>query len=311
LQNIASHSVGSPPPINQNSIPTVTIVICTRNRVDDLRKCLEAIARLDPKPDEVLIVDNTKGDKAVEALALEFSVRYSIEPVSGLSRARNRGIAESKSEIVAYLDDDAMPAENWLEFLLLPFADREVAVVTGGTIEPGTSQGNRDTEPTRFLSNKDQHWFEIAAFGGLGIGTNMALRRSACLDSEIFDKRLGRGAPLQGMEEHYAYVHLLSLSYRAAHVPSAIVVHPFVQRNSLQEDVSHAIAYWLLLFLESPGHRLELLNFFWRRFRHKPLDWPRNSPPLGMIVTSGWMVRIKAGLKGVGLYFRARKMISK
>ena len=311
MQIRASHSVGSPPPINKNLIPTVTVVICTRNRVDDLRNCLAAIARLDPKPDEVLVVDNSAGDKAAEALALEFSARYSIEPVPGLSWARNRGIAESNSEIAAFIDDDAVPDEDWLGLLLLPFADPQVAVVTGETIEPGANRGDGGTKPTLFLSNKDEHWFEIAAFGGLGIGTNMALRSAACPGLDIFDKRLGRGAPLQGMEEHYAYVRLLSLNYRAAHVPSAIVVHSFVQRSSIQEDVSHAIAYWLLLFFESPGHRLELMSFLWRRFRHKPLSWPRNSPPLGLIVTSGWTVRIKAGLRGVGLYFRARKMISK
>ena len=291
--------------------PTVTVVICTRHRADVLRSCLEAISRLDPQPDEVLIVDNTAGDNAAESLALEFSANYTIEPIPGLSRARNRGIAESESEIVAYLDDDAVPDEHWLGVLLAPFADPQVAVVTGETILPGSSPGDSNAEPTRFLTNKDRHWFEIAAFGGLGIGTNMALRRVACLDRGIFDERLGRGAPLHGMEEHYASVRLLSLSYCAAHVPAAIVVHPYVSRSSIEEDASCAIAYWLLLFLENPGHRLELMSFLWRRFRRKPLTWSRNSPPLGLIVTSGWTVRIKASLRGILLYIRARKRISR
>jgi hypothetical protein len=138
----------------------------------------------------------------------------------------------------------------------------------------------------------------------------MALRRTACDEWGIFDERLGRGAPLQGMEEHHAYVQLLSLSYSAAHVPAAIVVHPCVRRSNIEEDVSCAIAYWLLLFFETPGHRLELLSFLWRRFRREPLTWPRNSPPLGLIVTSGLSVRVKASVKGFLLYIRTRRRIT-
>lgn len=309
MQRKASHFAQSSPPLSTDLDPTVTVVICTRNRSVVLRDCLESIARLHPAPDEVIVVDNTAGDKETESLAREFSTRYTIEPVPGLSRARNRGMAESNSEIVAYLDDDAVPEEHWLEFLLAPFANPRVAVVTGETILPGSGPGAASLEPTRFLSNKDRQWFEIAAYGGLGIGTNMALRKAACMRWRVFDERLGRGAPLQGMEEHYAYVRLLSLSYYAAHVPAAIVVHPFVRRSSIEEEVSHAIAYFLLLFFEVPGHRLDLLKFIFRRLRQKPLTWPRNSPSLGLVVTSGWRVRIKAALAGTLLYMRAKRLV--
>jgi len=177
---------------------SVSIVICTRNRPALLKKCLEAITHLEPMPDEMIVVDNTSGDKETEAAARKFSARYILEPVPGLSRARNRGLAESKSEIVAYLDDDALPTESWLEFLIEPFADSCVGVVTGRTILPDSQADDIIDEPARFLSNKDPLWIEIAAFGGLGIGTNMALRKAACTGEKIFDERLGRGDHFSG-----------------------------------------------------------------------------------------------------------------
>ena len=73
---------------------------------------------------------------------------------AGLSRARNRGLSESKSEIVAYLDDDALPDERWLDFLLEPFADPRVGAVTGRTILPEAQAGEIDQEPARFLKQR-------------------------------------------------------------------------------------------------------------------------------------------------------------
>jgi hypothetical protein len=286
---------------------TSSIVICTRNRPVPLRKCLEAISHLEPAPDELIVVDNSAGDKQTESAALQFSARYLVEPLRGLSRARNRGLAESNSEIVVFVDDDAVPTATWLGHLVEPFTDPSVAVVTGETIDEGSVGSRIEEEPARTLSNKDAKWFEIATFGGLGIGANMALRKSACKGWKVFDERLGRGAPFRGGEEQYAFARLISLGYSAVHIPAALVVHPSEIRISIEQSASYAIAYWWLLFFDFPGHRLQLVQFLFRRLRHKPLSWPRSSPDLGPIITSGWRVRIKAGLAGTLLYLRARK----
>lgn len=296
-------------PVRNDLEPTATVVICTRHRPAYLRKCLEAVARLEPPANEVIVVDNSVGDGETEIVAREFSVRYTIEPIVGLSRARNRGLRESSSEIIAYVDDDAAPDERWLGLLIEQFADPTVAVVTGKTISLDSGLGE-DWGPARGLSNKDPKWFEIATFGGLGIGANMAIRKAACTGRKVFDERLGRGAPFQVGEEDYAFARFLSLGYRAVHTPAALVVHPFKAGN-VEQEASQAIAYWFLLFFEFPGHRLDLVQFLFRRLRHKPLTWQRSSPVLGPIITSGWRARVKATLAGIRLYFRARRSNSK
>ena len=87
---MASHPAQSPPLLPKNSERTVTVVICTRNRPADLQRCLEAIAHLERGPDEVIVVDNTSGDKETEAVARDFGAVYIVESAVGLSRARNR-----------------------------------------------------------------------------------------------------------------------------------------------------------------------------------------------------------------------------
>jgi len=308
LNSPASGAVQVPvSPLEEKMGLTVTVVICTRNRPAFLEKCLEAIAALKPPPNEVLVVDNSAGNEETESIARKFSVRYTVESIPGLSRARNRGMAESNTEVVAYLDDDATPDEHWLQFILAPFADPLVASVTGRTDLPESARCGPGHQPPRTFSSQDPQWFEMAAFGGTGSGNNMALRRSACAGGAIFDVRLGRGAPLRIAEESHAFATLLSRGYRAVHVPDAIVVHAD-NNGDIEERAASSVAYWLLLFSEFHGHRLDLLRFLFKRLRRKPLTWPRNPQAPGDIITSGWRVYWRAGIRGALTFFHSRKL---
>ncbi len=285
---------------------SVSVVICTRNRPANLRECLSAIARLDPMPNQILVVDNTQGNQETENLSHEFGTRYVIEPVPGLSRARNRGLAECDTEIVAFLDDDAVPAPDWLGILMEPFADERTAASTGKVVTPISLGGNR-TDGPRILSRSDPHWFEITTFGGMGLGSNMALRKSACLTPDVFDVRLGRGAPFQIGEESYAFASLLSNGYKAVYLPAAVVFHPSLSRDTIENEARNSITYWLLLFSEFPAQRMDLVRFLIRRLRGKPLDWPRDPQEPGEIMTSGWRILLKASVEGLWLFLRTPK----
>ncbi|MGA9584121.1 MAG: glycosyltransferase family 2 protein [Terracidiphilus sp.] len=293
-------------PCRKEATLTVTVVICTRNRPGYLKECLLGIARLDPRPDDVLVVDNTQGNKETENVAREFGARYITQPVQGLSRSRNRGLAECDTDIVAFLDDDAIPASDWLGILVEPFANDKTAASTGRVVTP-VSNCASELESPRILSKTDPQWFEIATFGGMGVGLNMALRRSACADWTVFDERLGRGAPFHIGEETYAFAGLLQRGYSAAYVPSAVVFHPPHRRDPIEIEARYSFAYWLLLFSAFPTERLSLLRFIVRRLRRKPLEWPRDPQEPGEIVTSGWRVLFKAGWEGLWLFLRTPK----
>jgi O-antigen biosynthesis protein len=313
LRLLARQSIGLDPPRTAcgETLLRATIVVCTRNRPASLRRCLEGISGLERAPDEVIVVDNTPGDRETRATAEEFGAVYSIEPNLGLSRARNRGLAESHSEIVAYLDDDATPDVQWLGMMLEPFKDPKVTTVTGRIITPQSRVAKGATHVTRLLCNKDPEWFGIATFGGLGLGSNMAFRRQACVGQQIFDERLGRGAPFEIAEENYAFAFLLSQGYTAVYLPDAVVFHPAGNPPDIRKEARNSIAFSMLLFSRFPGHRIELIRFLYRRFRRKPLTWPRESPDPGEIITSGWRVLMSAFFSAAWLFIKNRKPIKK
>lgn len=287
--------------------PSVSLAICTRDRAAALQECLCAIQQLAPAPDEVIVVDNSAGNPEIERIALEAGARYCVESGTGLSRARNRALLESRHEVVAFIDDDAVPRRDWLYYLLAPYADEHVAAVTGETASDAQHAELAKHHPQRTISNTDPLWFEMANFGGLGFGTNMSLRKRCCREESFFDVRLGRGAPIRIAEESHAFTTLIARGYRAVHVPAAIVLHPEKPRNVAQEAMA-SFAYWLLLFVEFPGHRGDLARFLIRRLMRKPLGWPRDPHGPGEIINSGLSVKLRALFGGVRLYLKARKL---
>lgn len=290
---------------------TVSIVICTRNRPDHLRECLEHVSALTPPADEVIVVDNSGGDEETEYLARVFGARYVLERTPGLSRARNRGLAESHCDIVAYLDDDCIPDSRWLDHLLRPFADERVAAVAGDIIRftdknARLQEAYREFEQMRYLNQETPCWFEIASFGGVGSGGNMAFRKRSCTGSALFDERLGRGAPFRIAEENCAFASLLADGYSTVRTPAARVYHPAKPRD-LEQEATSTIAYWLLLFTKFPANRPDLLFFLLRRAMRRRLAWRLNTQNVAGIVSSGWRVKLKAIVYGVALFFRARR----
>lgn len=286
---------------------TVTVVICTRNRPNLLQKCLAAVSRLCPPPQHVLVIDNSEGNDDTGKVARDYGARYVIEPTPGLSHARNRGLAECSTDLVAFLDDDVTPAPDWLTLLVSPFEDDKIAASAGRVITPDTAAEEPSSPSPRILTNQDPHWFEIATFGGLALGANMALRKCACIPDKFFDERLGRGAPFEIGDESYAFARLLWLGYRAVYMPNAVVHHPPLTRTAIEREARNSFSYWLLLLSEFPDQRLNLLRFLLRRLRGKPLEWPRNPQEPGEIVSSSWGIKLGAAWSGLLLFLRTPK----
>lgn len=97
---------------------TSSVIICTRNRFDDLIRCLESIEVQTHLPDEVLIVDGSDDDQLGTLLKDQpfdaLPIRY-IHTEPGLTRQRNIGIEIASGEIMFFLDDDVALDTEYME----------------------------------------------------------------------------------------------------------------------------------------------------------------------------------------------------
>lgn len=108
----------------------VSLIIVSRHRAQMLRRCLTAVAQMDHPNFEVIVVADPVG----LGVARDFPVRTVAFDAANISAARNLGIAAAAGQVVAFLDDDAVPEPRWLSLLTAPFADATIDAAGGPVV---------------------------------------------------------------------------------------------------------------------------------------------------------------------------------
>lgn len=210
----------------------VSVIVCTYNRArllpELLRRLAEETAGFSA---EILLVDNASTDGTAEVVAAHEGVRYVLEMRQGLSHARNRGFDESGGDIVAYIDDDALPGDGWLRAHVGAYDDALVGAA-GGPITLRLPEG---MPRPGWLSRPFDRTLGAHDFGtvkrdyeGVAVppGGNMSFRREAHAQAGPFDPALGRvGASLRDGEEFEVLHRLRAQGWRAVYLPDATVEH--------------------------------------------------------------------------------------
>lgn len=189
--------------------PEISVVISTYtlDRWDVLREGIAALGEQTHEPHQVLVVVDHQ-PTVLERVAsdLDGAVALPSRGRPGLAGCRNTGAQAATGSVVAFLDDDAVPAPDWLERLAEPYEDAEVVAV-GGDVIPSWS-GKR---PSWFPPEFD--WVVGCSYRGLPttrapvrnlIGANMSFRREVFEHIEFFSG-LGHanGRPLGGEETDF------------------------------------------------------------------------------------------------------------
>jgi GT2 family glycosyltransferase len=118
----------------------VSVVICTRNRPDDLAVCLASLAAQTRPPDEVVVVDASDDGRSAACVAgwRGPCPAWHHRAAPGLTRQRNRGVELTRGDVVTFLDDDVVLDHGYLEAVAARFiADPEVGGVEGTIAHPG------------------------------------------------------------------------------------------------------------------------------------------------------------------------------
>lgn len=137
----------------------LTIVICTYNRSEFIEKCLESFLSqsVSQRMFDILVVDNNSSDNTKEIVDHFVTklpnLRYTLEPIQGLSHARNAGIVHTRTEWICYLDDDAYVPVDFIEVQLKIIEENNFDVY-GGVYLPWFKYGKPKWFHERYGSNK-------------------------------------------------------------------------------------------------------------------------------------------------------------
>ena len=214
----------------------VSVIINTLDRAVELERTLLSLQQLRYPTFEVVVVHGPCRDRTLEVLErFGPAIRIGVCPQANLAMSRNIGVAMARGDIVAFLDDDAIPEPDWLDWLTNGFDEPKVGGA-GGFI--------RDHDGVRF-----QHRVIVADRLGeaekfaimpsdLGAhryfsptGTNIAIRRDALLS-------------IGGFDEEYAYfldetdvnLRLAEAGWRLVSIPDAEVHHKFAESHLRSAD---------------------------------------------------------------------------
>jgi glycosyltransferase involved in cell wall biosynthesis len=207
---------------------SLSVLICTRDRSAMLEECLLSVLACSPSASEIVVVDQSRDETTRLAVCRHqggrIPVRYLRSKGPGLSRAKNQGMADCTSDIVAFTDDDCRVHPGWIGAISAPLEAGVAGAASGKTLAQSAPEGGEQTASVtaqaraRSFGSRTHPW-------RVGGGGNFAVRREAMCRVGPFDERFGPGAPLESAEDMDMVHRLLRSGIRIVYVPEAVVEH--------------------------------------------------------------------------------------
>jgi glucosyl-dolichyl phosphate glucuronosyltransferase len=235
-----------------------SVIICayTMDRWGDLTRAVASVrAQVLPARETILVIDHNSELQARAAAELDGITVIENSGRRGLSDARNSGIRAARGSVIAFLDDDASAAPDWLHQLAAAYAEDDVIGV-GGSAEASWDTGRPRWFPTEF------DWVVGCSYRGLPtrraivrnpLGCNMSFRHEAFRIAGDFSPLVGRvGTVPVGCEETEFCIRLAGMApgrvivyepaARVSHrVPAARATWRYFRSRCISEGVSKAI----------------------------------------------------------------------
>jgi glycosyltransferase involved in cell wall biosynthesis len=238
-------------------VKRITASICTYERYDLLEKALGSVLEQSLGPDQydILVVDNSPPNDRAGAFKQRFeqhqNLSYLLEPTPGLSNARNVAARTCNTDLIAYLDDDAVASQSWLREVCNAFdAFGDKAGVVGGRIDPIWGAPRPAWLPDDMLG-----MLTVVNWGGqtrpIGpnewvAGANISFRVGPLLEIGGFQTSLGRlgsSNVLLSSEESQVVEALTGRGYDVIWAPKAKVDH-LVDRRRLERKWIRSRMAW-------------------------------------------------------------------
>ncbi|MEO8281752.1 MAG: glycosyltransferase, partial [Ideonella sp.] len=213
---------------------TVSIVVCTYNRADLLDRCLDYLQYQTNPSFEVIVVDGPSDDGTDQVIERHRSrIKVARNPLRNLSVSRNLGIELASGDLIAFIDDDALPFDDWVDTLLREFNARPLTLCgLGGPVYYAGSLDfqAQDIGINRFAETDVE--FTHAKVGRQGwerslLGTNTCFRATALLATGGFDEQFD-----YFLDESELCYRLQKRGGIVAYCPDLFLRHEFAQSHN-------------------------------------------------------------------------------
>ena len=256
-------------PASNRTLPSATIVVCTRNRTADLRRCLDSIVPLLSSDVEALVIDNNPSDEETEKLVSQYPVKYYRENRPGLNWARARSVSLTSTELLLFTDDDVVVDRHWATQMRIPFADPQVGAVTGAVVPMEFEHPSQELyeQYGGFNRGFSAKVFNLAntapvTAGRAGAGASMAVRRSLAGEMNLFNCELDCGTASYSGGDFYAFYRLIRAGYSITYWPDALAWHRHRQTPADLKNMLYGYGvgvYCVLLRILLEHHDLDAL----------------------------------------------------
>ncbi len=237
----------------------LTVCICTHDRPRYVRDCLRGLRRQTVAEDRfaTLIVDSGSPEPARSELRdltrQHPGARLIRVDEPGVSVARNVGADAATTDYIAYIDDDAIPAEDWVAAITDALAERnDRPVVLGGRILP-----KWEAPLPPWWPDSLRGLLSIIEYEGLGefrtadlpsgmepYGCNMVVHVASLLNTGGFGRGIGRVGGVLLSDEDVQLAWRLQDEGLSARYDSRIVVHHQIQATRLNPEWLLSRLYW-------------------------------------------------------------------
>lgn len=222
--------------------PSFSIVICTYNRDEYLERTLKSLNKLKYDFFEVVVVNGPSTDRTEQVInRYQDKIKIVKNPVANLSISRNLGIKNSCGDIIAFLDDDAIPEENWLDQISELYVNKKNIGGAGGRVYgPGGDHFQfhngvinvwGEADPKRDLPG--EYIAKLSHNYNILMGVNSTFLKSHLIE-------------IGGFDEYYEYYHdesdvcvrLAKAGYPIHHHQEAFVHHEFA-KSHIRTSIYH------------------------------------------------------------------------
>jgi glycosyltransferase involved in cell wall biosynthesis len=300
----------------------VSIVICTLDRSDFLERCLDYLQYQTNQNFEVIVVNGPSSDNTIDVLdKYRHKIKVANNSTKNLAASRNIGIELSDGDLIAFIDDDAIPFDDWVDTLIQEFGARPLthAAIGGPAYFAGTLEFQaQDIGINKYAAAKlNIISGEVGSDGWERsmLGTNTCFRADIIREVGGFDEQFD-----YFLDESELSFRLQKKNYIVGYAPTLFLRHEFAKSDNRRGKykfnwftICKNTAYFISAY--SGLKDRELMDYIDRRMnteRIAPLEAGFKAGEITRPELDGYIEAIcsgaKQGLSDAHYYPRTRKL---